>query len=958
MKIIKDFIFAVLVLPVFFLGHQTVSAQESIHISGKVIDNMTKKGVSDVSVIVAPVKEADTTNIGISTNQDGEFDFHFNFKTPLKLIFKHVSYYDDHIIVKETKAVGLKIEIVPKVIESEGVVITSDLVSEEELSSSTTVDRISKVDIEQLASFNVFDLVSNLREVDIATQSMTMQSVNTRGFNASANKRFLQLTDGVDNQAPGLSFPIGNLMGATSLDVASVEIMPGPSSAKYGSSALNGVLLTETKDPFVDEGFSLMTKGGVNNLQISGSEFFSAEGNGMYNFAGRFAKSFGNQIAVKITGEMYGGTDWKANNYNNIGAGGLYAERDEHPGYDGVNIYGDEDFAYLPVGSQQIDAKPDELVRVSRTGYREPSLVDYDIATRKLSGSLHYKFDETHRLMMEGRYGITNSLYTGDTRVRLDGFKMYQGKVDLTLGDFNFLSYSTWQDSGESYDISVLSDHLVRLAKSDVNWYRDFEMAYQRGVPILGVRSGSYEEARNFADSGITLLHNEDAQQRYEPGTDRFNKKVNEIKYSTSPDSGAAIRDNSKLYHVQSSYDLSDLLENYGLEFGGDFRLYDINSNGTIFPDTASNDISNYKFGGFVSINRSFMGESLKGRMSVRVDKNERFETQISPAIGFNYTPDSNNYFRFSYQNGFRYPGLREQFINKDLGKASLVGGLSEVVGQYDLPGNAITTRAIENFNDAIANSLTETLNSPEKFSREQAELNNLSILENGIVKGETLSNLQTEIAHTFEAGYKRLFNKNLYFDLNYYISFYKNFIGIRRLVKPRTSPTLDLYTAATQINNSAENSKYFVYSNAEGLLAVHGASFSLDYTSGGFLMGLNGTWTELFKDSEDPIVPGFNSPPFKMNFEWGHRQITENVGFKMIYKLRTQHEWRSPFIDGTIDTYGHFDIQFNVDIPLIASNLKFGITNLGVEKYYNIYGGPSIGSILFGTLTFNPNSF
>ena len=41
----------------------------------------------------------------------------------------------------------------------------------------------------------------------------------------------------------------------------------------------------------------------------------------MHNFAGRFAKSFRDIFAIKFTGEMSGGTDWKANNYDNIGAG-------------------------------------------------------------------------------------------------------------------------------------------------------------------------------------------------------------------------------------------------------------------------------------------------------------------------------------------------------------------------------------------------------------------------------------------------------------------------------------------------------------------------------------------------------------------------------------------------------------------------------------------------------------
>ncbi|MDZ7806396.1 MAG: hypothetical protein U5K71_04690 [Gracilimonas sp.] len=91
---------------------------------------------------------------------------------------------------------------------------------------------------------------------------------------------------------------------------------------------------------------------------------------------------------------------------------------------------------------------------------------------------------------------------------------------------------------------------------------------------------------------------------------------------------------------------------------------------------------------------------------------------------------------------------------------------------------------------------------------------------------------------------------------------------------------------------------------------------------------------------------------------KWGHRAIAENVGFKMTYRLRSQYYWESSFLDGPIDTYGHFDFQFNVGIPTVQSTIKFGVTNIGIKEYYNIYGGPSIGSILFATLNFNPKMF
>lgn len=187
----------------------------------------------------------------------------------------------------------------------------------------------------------------------------------------------------------------------------------------------------------------------------------------MYNFSGRLAKAFNNKFDFKFTSEFSGGTDWKAQNYDNIGAGDLHAQREDQLGYNGVNMYGDENYNYLPVGSEAIDLAPGELTPVARTGYRETALVDYDIATRKLAGALHYKFRDSSRIVAEGRYGYTNALYTGDTRVRLQGFEMYQGKIDLTIDNFNLLGYSTWQNSGQSYDVSILAENLITSAKSD-----------------------------------------------------------------------------------------------------------------------------------------------------------------------------------------------------------------------------------------------------------------------------------------------------------------------------------------------------------------------------------------------------------------------------------------------------------------------------------------------------------
>jgi outer membrane receptor protein involved in Fe transport len=79
------------------------------------------------------------------------------------------------------------------------------------------------------------------------TSSLSFKSVNTRGFATVANTRFMQLVDGMDNSSPLLNFVLGNLIGVSEIDVQSVELLPGASSALYGANAFNGILFMTSK---------------------------------------------------------------------------------------------------------------------------------------------------------------------------------------------------------------------------------------------------------------------------------------------------------------------------------------------------------------------------------------------------------------------------------------------------------------------------------------------------------------------------------------------------------------------------------------------------------------------------------------------------------------------------------------------------------------------------------------
>ncbi|MDZ7806395.1 MAG: TonB-dependent receptor [Gracilimonas sp.] len=202
---------------------------------------------------------------------------------------------------------------------------------------------------------------------------------------------------------------------------------------------------------------------------------------------------------------------------------------------------------------------------------------------------------------------------------------------------------------------------------------------------------------------------------------------------------------------------------------------------GTIFPDTAGNDITNYEYGMFISMETALLKGDLNINSAVRFDKNKNFEPRLSPQTSMNYNMNEDHFFRFSFQHGSRYPGVREQFVNNNLGSALLLGGLSENLAQYDFQENAITLDAVNGFNEAVSERLNESPSSPEAYNRFQAEIENLHILQDGIVQADQLLNINPEVVNTFEIGYKRLFTPELYLDLNYYVSFDKDFIGVTR---------------------------------------------------------------------------------------------------------------------------------------------------------------------------------
>ena len=181
------------------------------------------------------------------------------------------------------------------------------------LESPVSIELMGKTMVHETPSASFYDAIANLKGVDMVTSSIMFKTPGTRGFNGSGNLRMNQLVDGMDNQAPGLNFSVGNIIGLNELDVDNVELLPGASSALYGSGGMTGTLLMTSKDPFKYQGFSAQFKQGVNHISDPNSSAAP-----YYDFAARYAKAFNNKFAFRISGEYTQAKDWIANDQRNF----------------------------------------------------------------------------------------------------------------------------------------------------------------------------------------------------------------------------------------------------------------------------------------------------------------------------------------------------------------------------------------------------------------------------------------------------------------------------------------------------------------------------------------------------------------------------------------------------------------------------------------------------------------
>jgi iron complex outermembrane recepter protein len=907
------------------------TAQTNAVIKGKVTDAETLDGLPGVSISIKGTVQ------GTISDQSGTFVIPSKVSAPFTLVASLIGYKTQELVIANDN-LPIAILLAPQVLLAEEVVVTASRVEESVMKSPVAIEKLDGRAIKQSAAAGFFDAVESLKGVQMTTLSLGFKVPNTRGFTNTTNPRFLQMVDGADTQAPGLGVSIANTVGPTELDIESVEVVPGASSALYGLNALNGISNLLTKSPFTHQGLSFYQKTGVNHVNDS---IFSARA--FTETAIRYAKAFNNRFAFKINAGFMRGTDWVANNQQdqnstaNVSTGLLGAD---NPAKDPINSYGNESTYRKTV--TMADGKS---YSVARTGYAEKDLVNhnYGVSNPKLDLALHYRTANKTEFIYSYRLGQSQSIYQRGNRIRLDGYTIQQHKAEVKGAHYFVRSYATLENTTNSYNLGPQAGALDKAFKSDNTWYADYQSSYNASYLAGASAAASHRIARQFADQG-----------RFQPGTDAFNAEAAKLIHVNNWDKGSQLVLQNKLVHAEGQYDFSGLIKWVDILAGADARDFIIKPDGNSFINPNKDDpygLINYtRFGGFVQGSKKFLDNNLKIIASVRVDKNKYFSPKVNPRIAAVYTLNENHNFRVSIQNGYRFPTLFEGFSAVNNAGEIRYGGIEILTKDLRIFENSYVRTTVDAFQKAILNDVNK-----KGKSTDQAILDNQNLLVQNYY-----TYLQPEEITAFDAGYKGSFIQHkLYVDIDAYYNIYNHFIDQIELSVPKkgqVGQTVNgLDSTIFQMNDKSKYTTYRMWTNAQSTYYNYGTSVGVSYNFlKKYVVSGNASFSRLQKESarDAGLQTPFNTPRYITNLSFSNREVVKNVGFTVSWRWQDSFVWMSQLANGTVPHYQTIDAQLTYRFPKIFSTVKLGGTNIFNTSYYQYVGGPSMGAFYYAAIT------
>ncbi len=919
---------------------------QTVTVQGTVVDDRTNETLIGVNIMIRG------TVRGVSSDINGNFTLTTSQSLPFTLDFTSIGYRTQSIEITEQNVSGLEVRMVEQAVIGSDVVVSASRVEQTVLQSPVSIEKMDAIAIRESAAPSFYDALANLKGVDYSAQSLTFRSINTRGFAANGNTRFVQLIDGIDNQAPGLNFPVGNVVGISDIDLESAELIPGVASALYGPNALNGILLLTSKNPFEYQGVSANVTMGLNHVDGRDDDASIYQD---YSF--RYATAFDDRLGFKVNFSYLRASDFIGVDTRDQGPATFgvvergATSRGDNRFYDGVNVYGQP---LVTIGSiadgviadggatgAQIAAirslLPDGLEGAfTPTGFAESEFVDNTTESLKFGTALHYRLSDRFELLGQFNWGSGSTVYTANDRFVLDGFSIWTGKIELRNPRFFARVYTTQEDAGDTYAANTLASLINRDT---------FIPAYFQAFAGARTSGSTVEEAH-----AIARVAGETAQAR--PGTPEF-EELSEL-YRNLPisEGGAQFLDRSALWHGEVMYNFSDVVDPEVVEIvaGANYRRYALNSEGTLFALQDNGDEFDInEFGTYAQLTRNMLDGNLSIQGSIRYDKNEYFAGQWSPRVSAVYTLFDDHNIRASFQRGFRIPSTQDQFIDLDVVTRRLVGANPVLVDRYRFETNPVY--------------ITESVDAARQALQQGASMADARALLERVEFDE----FKTEKVNAFEIGYRTLLNNRVFIDAYYYYSVYNDFLAeidfTQGVPNGLTNDPGDFDAASVDgqeaiINGTVPTQRFGFDVNADGDVVTQGFGLGVDFIlNQGFILGGNVAYNELVSQQDlldQGFSAGYNTPKWRYNIQLRNRAVTRNLGFNITYRWQDAFIWESAFGESVVPAFGTLDAQISYRVPNINTIVKVSGSNILNKRYTTSHGNPSLGGIFLLSLTFD----
>lgn len=951
-------------------------AQTLTTVSGNVKNSGTKETVSSVSVFIKG------SSAGAYTDDRGNFKFTTTQKPPFTLVVSSIGYETKEVEFNGESSVN--IEITVSFALGQDIVVAASRLPQRIMEAPVSIERVNASTIRNTPGASYYDALNNLKGVDITTSSYTFKTVSTRGFNGSGNLRFNQLVDGMDNAAPALNFSVSNVIGLTELDVDNMELLSGASSALYGNGGMNGTLLVNSKDPFKYQGVSFQIKQGVNHVsdyRKGASPFYDWS----FRWGKKVSEKFAFKVGAEyIKTDDWVADDSTNLLRNNIISNVTSGTRASDPNYDGVNVFGDEisanmrSFAQvviaqtvptLPAGTTQsldylISTYPYATVQqilgssqetaallpflpfyagyyghslnpeayddiygaqsVSRTGYNERDVVNYDAKNLKFSAGLYYNITNSTQLSLTGNWGSGTTVYTGADRYSLKNFRIGQYKLELKSKNWLLRGYTTQENSGDSYASTLTAIAINNSWKDDGTWLGDYVGTYSNAALLNTPTADANAVARAYAETGRVL-----------PGSAAFNTAFNNSVTTSISEGGSQFADKSSVYHFEGQYNLSEYIKVVDVLVGGSYRWYHLNSGGTIFADgdKQAGTINISEIGGYIQLQKALLNDVLKLSASGRYDKNKNFEGRFTPRVTASVKVAKDNHIRLSYQQAYRFPNNQDQWINLKTPGSVLIGCLPYFNELYDFTNNPVYT-------------IESVVAYRADFAASGGTIPNPTIL-----KEAKFEKAKPETMQSFEIGYRGLVTKKLLIDAYYYFSKYKNFIGRAAVARGASG---DVNTSYLELLSPFSSTNYSFVQNSPTPVKANGWGLGAEYAAGkGYTIKAN-VYGDQLNDVPEGLVTFFNTPKIRYNLGFGNPNVIKGIGFNILYKWQDKVDWEGTFGTGQIPSFGTMDFLLSYKIGKSKNLIKLGATNLFNNYYRNAFGNPYVGGLYYVSFGYN----